>query len=300
MRAGRAEHVGAREHAPQDVVEPLARERPAARVQDELRAAAALQQRPPPVGDVPAHGRRGRAAHGHHALLVALADAAHDPALEVHVAVAQAQQLAHAQPAAVEQLERGEVALPQGPGPHDRRQDVLDLLDGEDARQLLRPLGRAQQRRRVVLAHALAHQIGVEGAHRRRPARHAGRRAVAAGAGEVGADLRGRGAARLRAGCREGRRERGEVAAVGGHRVGAEAALVPHVVEELLDQRDRREVAEARPRPLRWPVTRRPGAATRPSRRRAPRPPPCRPARRGARGSCAPAASARSRSRRRA
>ena len=128
---------------------------------------------------------------------------------------------------------------PSGPAGTTEARIVLDLLDRQHARQLLRPLGRAQQGRGIVLADALADEVGVEGAHGRRAARHARRRAVAAGAGEVGAHVVGRRRARRRPGGREGRGEGREVAAVGGHGVRAEPALVAHVVEELGDQRDR-------------------------------------------------------------
>ena len=211
--------------------------------------------------------RRGGRAHRHHALLVALADAAHDPALHVDVALAQADQLAHAQAAAVQELEGREVALPQRPGGHDGGEDRLDLLDGEHARQLLRALGRAQRAPRGR-PRARSRARGTRRRSARRPC--AARRSRPRRPRRSRRTRRGRRRSRPRRGSpprREEGRERGQIAPVGGHGVRAEAALVADVVEELADQRigrrplvrslAPREPRRAAPRPLRG----RPGGA---------------------------------------
>ena len=182
--AGLAEHVGAREDLAQQVVETLARERTATRVEKELRPAASAQQLATAVAQVPPERRGRRSAHGHDALLVALAHAAHEPALDVDVALAQPKELAR-RAARSRTAARGPPgrAGPAGrrarPWPARPRPPRPRALAGAAA-----ALGRAQAGGGVVGAHALAHEIGVEGAHARRAARHAGRGAVAAAAGE--------------------------------------------------------------------------------------------------------------------
>ena len=112
----------------------MARQRSAARVEEELGAAAAAQQLPSPVAQVASQSSGCRTTHGHHALLVALAGAAQQPTLHVDVPLAQPDELASPQAAAVQELESGKVTLPQRADGHDGGKQPLDLLHREHAR----------------------------------------------------------------------------------------------------------------------------------------------------------------------
>src|SRR5450759_759067 len=111
--AGLAAHVGAREDLAQEVVETLARERTATRVEKDLCPASPAQQLAAAVAQVASERRGRRCAHGDHTLLVALAHAAIEQLEGRQVALAQPQELAGAQAAAIEQLEGRQVALGQ-------------------------------------------------------------------------------------------------------------------------------------------------------------------------------------------
>ncbi len=187
--AGAAEEVGAPQGPAEDVVQSLPGQRRAPRVQQQLVAAAAAQERAAPVPGVPPHGVRGRRPERDDALLVALAEAAHEAALEVDVGLAQPDELRGAQAAAVEQLEGGQVALPQRPGGHDPRQHALDLLDRQHARQVLAPLRRPHAVDGVLLEHALADEEAVEAAHGGEAPGDGGARPGAPRAGEERLDV---------------------------------------------------------------------------------------------------------------
>ncbi len=85
-------------------------ERPAARVQEEVRAVAAVE-----VGaaerEVAANGLGGRAAERDEPLLSSLADDADDAVVEVDGALLEADRLGHAQPGSVQKLD--ERAVPE-------------------------------------------------------------------------------------------------------------------------------------------------------------------------------------------
>ena len=66
-------------------------------------------------------------AERHHALLVALAQAAHQAALRVDVGLAQADELRGPQTTPVQELDHGQITLPGGAGRTDLAQDRLDL-----------------------------------------------------------------------------------------------------------------------------------------------------------------------------
>src|SRR5260370_4570720 len=85
------------------------RERPAARVEEELGAVALVEIRPP-ARQVARQGLDGFASHRHDALLRALADAADDALLEIDARLVEAGGFADAQACAVEELDERLVA----------------------------------------------------------------------------------------------------------------------------------------------------------------------------------------------
>src|SRR6266404_3771015 len=95
--------------AAQDEKGARARERPAARVEEELGAVALVEIRPP-ARQVAPQRLDGFASHRHDALLRALADAADDALLEIDARLVEADGLADAQACAVEELDERLVA----------------------------------------------------------------------------------------------------------------------------------------------------------------------------------------------
>ena len=152
--------------APQDQERPGARERPAARVQEHLGAAARVEVRPA-AGQVAAQRLGGGAPHRHGPLAVPLADHADDPVLEVDAASEEPDRLGHAQPGAVEQLDERLVAQGAGGGAGRRLDQALRLAGRERLRQRPRAARQRHAGRRVVGAGAEQLQVAEEAAGRR-------------------------------------------------------------------------------------------------------------------------------------
>src|SRR5215203_4396613 len=130
-----------------------ARQRAAARVQEQLRPVPCVEERPT-AREVAAQSVGAGPAERDDALLAALADAADEPPLEVDAALLEPDRLADAEAGAVEQLdERGvaERARRRAGGGVDQ---ALRLGGGERPRQRPRPARQLDRRRRVVRARA--------------------------------------------------------------------------------------------------------------------------------------------------
>src|SRR5581483_9059317 len=209
-------------------------ERAAARVEEELGAMVLLEERPP-VGEVAAE-RLGRLPPDRDdALLVPLAGAADEAVLEIDRLPVERHGLAHAEPAAVEQLRERAVAHRARRRPGRRVEEPLDLAGGEGARQGAAPLRELDLGRGVVGPRAEEHLVAEEGADRGEAARDRRRgEPVRAELRDVAGEV-----VRLRARRRaaEPRREMREVAAVRLDRAGREARRGEG--EEALDGRIR-------------------------------------------------------------
>ena len=177
-----------------DLVEPLAGERPPAEVDEHVRLVAQPDQ-PRPAR---ARGRRCSVAialHAdrHQALLGALAAGAQHPGLEVELGQLQGDRLRGAQPAGVHRLEQRAVAQRAGRVAPGLVEQPVDLVAAEHLRQAAPRARRAQLGGRVVVDQLLAAQVAVEGAQAGDLALQRGRRdgrpAVAAG-GELGDERR--------------------------------------------------------------------------------------------------------------
>ena len=144
----------------------LAGDAAAARVEQECGRFLLLAEERPAAGEVATGGVGREAAHRDDALAPALALDAHEAALEIEIARAQAGQLGDAQSATVEQLQRGAVSQPERRGVgvlHDER----GLLEREHPRQ---PLGQPRQRHDRARVHgtgADAAAVAQEGARGR-------------------------------------------------------------------------------------------------------------------------------------
>src|SRR4051794_35902003 len=110
----------------EDEEDARAGERAATRIEEELGTRLALEMRAA-VCEVAAQRLDRRAADRDDALLVPLADAADEAMLEVDRVLVQARRLAHAQAAAVEQLDERAVAYRERRRSHRRVEDPLDL-----------------------------------------------------------------------------------------------------------------------------------------------------------------------------
>jgi hypothetical protein len=108
----RIEARGSRQ-PPQDQERAGPGERPALRVQEELGAVAAVEERPA-AREVAAQCLGRLAADRHDPLLAALADDAHEPVVEVDAALLEADGLRDPEPGTVEQLDEGPVAEGSG------------------------------------------------------------------------------------------------------------------------------------------------------------------------------------------
>ncbi len=161
---------------------------------------------------------------GHDALPAALALHAHDAALEVEIAGAQAGQLRDAQAAAVEQLERRAVAQPERRGVR-MLDEQLALVGREHAWQALRKARQGHDRARVQRPRSDAAAV----AHER------------ARGGETAPARRGR-----QPGLLEGDGERLEV--VGGGVVDLDIARAQEVARPASGRRGRRRRCAARRR----------------------------------------------------
>lgn len=89
--------------------------------------------------------------NGYQTLLVALAQDPNEALFGVDIRVSQVDQFRYAQPAAVENLQHGPVAVPFRLGKIDRGDDPVDLVNGQDLGQAQADLGRLEQFGRVGL-----------------------------------------------------------------------------------------------------------------------------------------------------
>ena len=147
-----------------------ARERPAARVQEELRPVAPVEVRAAHC-DVAAQRVDGGPAERDEPLLRALAERAHEPLLEIDRPALEARHLADPQAGAVHQLDESTVAHRPRRRPVRRVDQALRLARRERLRQPARALRQLQRRGRVVLARAEQHLMAEERAERGDPAR---------------------------------------------------------------------------------------------------------------------------------
>ena len=202
----------------------------ALRVQEELRSGAAVEVRAA-AGEVAAQRLDGVAADRHDALLVALADAADEPLVEVDAGALEADRLAHAEAARRRAARRARVAERARRRAGGRLDQPLRLGGGERPRQLAAAARKLELRGGVVGARAEQHLVREEGAHGGDPARdRRGREAVGPELGEVA--LAGRPGSRARADRRASRRAPGDR---GGTRRRFAARAAPRAVRGSLD-----------------------------------------------------------------
>src|SRR5919197_4248819 len=133
----------ARREPPQDEERSRARERSALRVEEELRQVAPVEERPP-AREVAAE-RLGRLPPDRDdPLLVALAEAADEPVLEVDAAALERDRLRDAQARAVEELGERAVAKVARLRAGGRLDEPLGLRRRERAREPPRPAGQGE------------------------------------------------------------------------------------------------------------------------------------------------------------
>jgi hypothetical protein len=113
-------------------------QRPAADVQEELGPVPAVEVRPT-EREVPTHRFCSRAAERHEALLVALAEHAHDPFLERDAALLEPDRLGDAQAGAVEELHQRPIAERSGARARCSLDEPLCLGRRERAGESSRP-----------------------------------------------------------------------------------------------------------------------------------------------------------------
>src|SRR5438094_128018 len=123
-----------RRELPQDQEGAGARERAALGVEEELRPVPPVEERPP-AGEVPAQRVDRLTPDGNDAFLVALADAADEPLIQVHGAALETDRLRHSQPGAVQQLDERAIAKTAGSRPGSGLDQALGLARRERARK---------------------------------------------------------------------------------------------------------------------------------------------------------------------
>ena len=168
---------------PQDEESAGTREGAALRVEEELRPVPPVEKRPA-AGKVPAQRVDRLATDRNDALLVALADAADEPLIQVHGAALETDRLRHSQPGAVQQLDERAVAKTARSRPRGGLDQALGLARRERARKCAAATRRVEVRRGIVLAGADESLVAEERAQRSRPARDR-RGGEASGAGST-------------------------------------------------------------------------------------------------------------------
>ena len=173
-------------------------------------------------------------------LAIALAEDADDALVDIELTLAQVHELRHPQPGRVQHFQHGAVAAAERVAHHRGRQERLDLLLGERARQRAADLRHRDLRGGVLADHALAHEITEEAAEagqlpggRARP--RAGAHAPRDELLQVGA----RGAHDRHVALGEPACEGREVGAVSGERVRRQTPLHPNRVEKACHRRIR-------------------------------------------------------------
>src|SRR6476646_5396835 len=164
VRAHLAGEAGVARVALDDLVEPLAGQRPAAEVDEQLRLVAVADQLRPAAAQIAVDRRDRLPAERHQAFLRALAAGAEEALAQVDVAQLQPDRLRSAQPAGVHHLQQGPVAQRRRLAPLRRGEQLLHLGVVENVRQFLRPARGAEVGGRVVADQLVAAQVLVEGA----------------------------------------------------------------------------------------------------------------------------------------
>jgi hypothetical protein len=185
MNAGRVE-TGLRGQAAQDEKRSGARERPALRVEEELRSVSSVEERPA-AGQIPAYRLDSFAPERDDALLVSFPETADDAVLQVDPAAVEPHRLTDPQPCPVEELDQSPVAKRPRCRAVRGLDQSLDLARGERSRQAVPAPRKVDLGRRVVLAPAQKDEVVVERT-RRGSSPDDGRRRLAARAqvGEPG------------------------------------------------------------------------------------------------------------------
>ena len=217
--------------------ESLARHRRAAAVHEQGgRRPAAHQARPRAVQPV-AQALDRHPAQRHETLLAPLPEAAQHAAVEIDVARADRHQLGDPEPGGIQHLEHRGVAPPERAGPVGGRQQAIDLVERQEARQRLQRARRAHVRGRVAGHHLLGEQVPVEHPHRVERPRHRPRRESLAGQlADEFLDLAASHLLRRATLASQVALELLEVLAVGEDRVARQAALHRQVQQEFVDR----------------------------------------------------------------
>ena len=124
----------------QDEERARARERAAARVQEEIGPVAAVEMRPA-QGEVAARGLGRRASQGHEAFLPALPEHADDAALDVDRALLEPDRLRDPQPCSVEELDERSIPQRARRRPSGGIDQTLGLGGGEHAGEMAASTG---------------------------------------------------------------------------------------------------------------------------------------------------------------
>src|SRR5207245_5141212 len=96
---------------------------------------------------------------GNEPAAIALAEDSDDALVDIELTLAQVHELRHPQPGRVQHFQHGAVAAAERIAHYRGRQERLDLLLGERARQRAADLRHRDLRGGVLADHALAHEI---------------------------------------------------------------------------------------------------------------------------------------------
>ena len=195
MDPARLEACFLREPA-QDEEGARSRQPSALRIQEELWAMAPVEKRAASA-EIAAERVGGAATEGNDPLLPALADRAHEPFLEVDASALEADRLTHAEPRAVEELDKSAVAEI----PRRRARGCLDqafcFSGRKRARQAASSSGKRDVGGRALARRSDQHAMAEERAHRGEPpGDRRGGEALGAQVGEVALELLPRGSSR--------------------------------------------------------------------------------------------------------
>jgi hypothetical protein len=228
----------------QPVPEGLARHAATAAGHEQRVADLPGEQRAAGLGKISLDARERRLADRHQALARTLAEHHQHAAVQVHLLKTQADQLAHPQPARVQQLQHGGVAQRLGRVAGRRGQQALDVGFAKRLRQRPTKARRVDAGGRVFLRQPFAHEIAVKPAHgRQAPGERSRRKTRLFRRGEIREQVGPPGGGERHAAGGEMRGEAKKIGAVRGERQAARAALQPQAVEELLNERIDRPAA---------------------------------------------------------
>jgi hypothetical protein len=241
MRRQVRAHVGLLRVALDDVPELLARHPVAARGHEQRVGRACAEQRRPRVAQVALDPAVRDFAERHEPFLRALAHHAHDALVEPDLDGLQRDELAHAQPARIHQLEHRAIAQAERRANVGRTEQRLDLRLGQRRRKPRGLLRRRDPQRRVRARVMLAHGPAVIATeHRQAPVRR--RRLAVAARGDVADQHRFVGRVERRV-VRRGQplRKQHQIAPVRIERIAREPVLEPQRIAEHVDRRAARE-----------------------------------------------------------